>query len=79
MAHNSLLETTDCQVLLTPVSAPPLAGEVLAHGPIKHVIIPELEYWLESPPIAPYPFDRSFHEARYEPFVVVHTSGSTGN
>ena len=78
MAHNSLLENTSCQVLLTPKSVPPLARAVLAHRSMKHIVIPELERWLESPPDAPYPYNRTFHQARYEPFVVVHTSGSTG-
>ena len=40
--------------------------------------MPEIEHWLDSPIVASYPYTRTFDQARYEPFVVVHTSGSTG-
>ncbi|KAL8789313.1 MAG: hypothetical protein Q9213_001236 [Squamulea squamosa] len=32
---------------------------------------------LFSSVVAPYPYTKTFEQARYEPFVVVHTSGST--
>ena len=45
---------------------------------MKHVTVPELEKWLDSEDALPFPFAKSFEEARYETFVVSHTSGSTG-
>ena len=54
------------------------AKDILAHRSMRHVIIPEVETWLDGPVVDSYPYIRSFDQARYEPFVVVHTSGSTG-
>ncbi|KAL8732298.1 MAG: hypothetical protein Q9166_002870 [cf. Caloplaca sp. 2 TL-2023] len=77
-AHLALLESTQCHVLLT--ADPPSKGaqEILSRRSMRHVIVPEVEQWLEAQMVPPYPYTRTFDEARYEPFVVVHTSGSTG-
>ena len=45
---------------------------------MKHITVPELEKWLDSEDALLFPFKKSFGEARYETFVVSHTSGSTG-
>ena len=77
-AHLDLLENTQCHVLMTAESLPPLAREVLSQRPMVHVIVPELERWLDARTVDSYPYAKTFEQARYEPFVVVHTSGSTG-
>lgn len=41
-------------------------------------MIPELEDWLFASKVKHYPFNKTFAEARLEPFVALHTSGSTG-
>lgn len=45
---------------------------------MKHVVVPELDVWLNSEDALLFPFQRTFEDARYETFVVSHTSGSTG-
>ena len=41
--------------------------------------IPELNYFLDTESAIPhYPFNKSFEEARLDPCIVLHTSGSTG-
>ena len=77
-AHLNLLENTQCRVLMTAEPLPPLAQEVLAQRPMVHVVVPDLERWLDARTVDPYPYVKTFEQARYEPFVVVHTSGSTG-
>ena len=77
-AHLNLLENTQCHVLMTAEPVPPLARDVLAQRSMVHVIVPELEHWLDAPTVESYPYAKTFEQARYEPFVVVHTSGSTG-
>lgn len=77
-AYLSLLDSTHCQVLMTVNPLPPLAKDILANRSMRQVTVPDLKHWLDSPIVAPYPYFRSFDQARYEPFVVVHTSGSTG-
>ena len=77
-AHLELLGSLSCQTYLTPRVIPVVIGEVLSEGPIKHVTVPELEEWLDSEDARPFPFEKSFEEARFETFVISHTSGSTG-
>lgn len=40
--------------------------------------IPGNEELLDGPLFPDYPFEKTFEEARTDPFVVLHTSGSTG-
>lgn len=40
--------------------------------------IPGNEKLLDGPVVPTYPFEKTFEEACTEPFVVLHTSGSTG-
>lgn len=42
------------------------------------VQIPSLDFFLQPADAAPYPYNKSFEEARYMPFLALHTSGSTG-
>ena len=39
--------------------------------------VPSLQVMLDSKP-EPYPYVKSFEEARQDPIVVLHSSGSTG-
>ena len=42
------------------------------------IIIPDLECLLDETPVANIPFDKTFADYRMKPWVIVHTSGSTG-
>ena len=77
-AHLSLLDDTQCHIMMTVEPLPPSAKDVLANRSMRQVMVPKLEHWLDSPIVAPYLYNRTFDQARYEPFVVIHTSGSTG-
>lgn len=45
---------------------------------MRLLMVPNLRDWLDAPPAALRPFRRTFEELRYKPFVIVHSSGSTG-
>lgn len=77
-AHINLLDSTQCRILITPATAPPVAKDILSQRQMRHVLVPSLQYWLRGEAVSVYTYDKTFEEARYEPFVVVHTSGSTG-
>ncbi|VUC25540.1 unnamed protein product [Clonostachys rosea] len=78
-AHLNLFEKTDCNIFLHPPDfVLPAVKQILEARPMKEVEIPSLEHWLQDGPYERYPYNRSFAEARLEPFVVMHTSGSTG-
>ena len=41
-------------------------------------MVPELDELLKEEKVSDYPYQKTFEEARQEPLVVLHTSGSTG-
>ena len=45
---------------------------------MKIVSFPGLDYFLQNDTVEDYPYLKTFAEARLEPLVVLHTSGSTG-
>lgn len=38
----------------------------------------DLSAWFPKEKVAPFPFDRTFEQAEWDPLCVLHTSGSTG-
>ncbi|GAP82911.2 putative thioester reductase domain-containing protein [Rosellinia necatrix] len=86
-AHLSLLETLECNVFLTPppLNFPlPIINQILAERPMRRVEVADFRYWLSGDDgdgdasVKPYPYAKTISEARAEPFVVLHTSGTTG-
>ncbi|KAI1147213.1 hypothetical protein F4825DRAFT_471765 [Nemania diffusa] len=80
-AHVFLLEQTECHVFLTPPNFPlPIVKQILAARPMRHVEVADFRGWLsdDGPEWKPYPYTKTFSEAKGEPFVILHTSGSTG-
>ncbi|KIW90834.1 uncharacterized protein Z519_08617 [Cladophialophora bantiana CBS 173.52] len=79
-AHKSLLQATDCKVIATPSRIPAGIAPVIDRLKLRHLVFPGVLHWLygTSEETRPYPFDRSFDQGRLDPFMVLHTSGSTG-
>ncbi|KAK7745196.1 putative NRPS-like protein biosynthetic cluster [Diatrype stigma] len=82
-AHLSLFESTDCDVFLLPPRFPlPIIGQILAARKMRTLEVPTIQHWFEDRPRGeeepPYPYTKTFAEARLDPLVVMHTSGSTG-
>ncbi|KAL9027102.1 MAG: hypothetical protein Q9196_004324, partial [Gyalolechia fulgens] len=76
--HAHLLEAIGCNVSLVQTSLPPGIRRLPARTSMRTIIIPDLEFFLQAKDVPHYPYDKTFDEARYAPFVVLHTSGSTG-
>ncbi|KAI1142682.1 hypothetical protein F5Y05DRAFT_126811 [Hypoxylon sp. FL0543] len=78
--HLSLFDKTDCNTFISPVNFPlPAVKQILAARPMRHLEVPGMHHWLDGELEGkPYPYTKTFAEARGEPFVVLHTSGSTG-
>ena len=53
-------------------------SDILAQRDMKHVIAPELSELLAETTIRHFPFTKTFPEAQHDPFLILHTSGSTG-
>ncbi|KAI0391361.1 hypothetical protein F5Y17DRAFT_468272 [Xylariaceae sp. FL0594] len=80
-AQLHLLDKTECHIFLGPADAPlPVVKQILAARPMRHIAIPAFRYWLHGGETdrKPYPYAKTYLEASGEPFVVLHTSGSTG-
>ncbi|KAF2999575.1 putative secondary metabolism biosynthetic enzyme [Neopestalotiopsis sp. 37M] len=80
-ANLSLFEEADCHVYLRAENFPfPMVSQVLSARPMRVLELPGLAYWLgddDDRLNSPYPYNKTFEEAKSDPFVVLHTSGST--
>ncbi|KAL3492079.1 putative NRPS-like enzyme [Aspergillus germanicus] len=73
-----LLERLETRVLVTPDPEPVAVSSILREYPIDVIRIPSLDELLCSQDLPPYPYNKTFEDARHEPLFVLHTSGSTG-
>ena len=76
--HCSLLAQLDCQTFLGELPLPPVVQSIQATRPMRLVELPTLDFWLGDGKIPIYPFKKSFSEARLDPVVALHSSGTTG-
>ena len=84
--HNSLddnialFESANCTIYVATKPMLALTRTLESKRPIKFLGMLETNYWLQTPHEreVPYAYDKSFGQAKLEPFVIVHTSGSTG-
>lgn len=74
--HVSLMEQTDCKALFTAQGVH--VKDILSSRQMTHTVIPELEALLESGPVPHYPYEKTFEEAEHDPYLILHTSGTTG-
>lgn len=78
-AHLALFDKTESNVLLMPPQFPlPIVKQILGARQMQVIEIPGLQHWMQHGPYKRFPYHKTFSEARYDPFVVLHTSGSTG-
>lgn len=75
-----LFEKTECRILAFAKTQQPMVQPWLTQRGMQAVEIDPLDAWFPTEPeeVAPYPFDKTFEEAEWEPLCVLHTSGSTG-
>ncbi|KAI5917609.1 hypothetical protein F4810DRAFT_704756 [Camillea tinctor] len=75
--HLSLLANIDCDTFLFPPNFRlPVVKQILNARQMRVLKIAEWQHWIQGPS-EPYPYEKDFSEAKSEPFVVLHTSGST--
>lgn len=75
--HVSLMEQTDCKSLFTAQGVH--VKDILASRPMNHTVIPELEVLLQPGHVPHYPYEKTFEEAEHDPYLILHTSGTTGH
>ena len=73
----TLIEHLDCNTMLVADTKPPHVQAILAARTMRTQKVPSLKEVLTTE-YQHYPYQKSFSSALVEPFVVLHTSGSTG-
>lgn len=66
--------------MLVPSNFPlPVIKQIESARNLRVVDLPPVAHWLNpNQPTEPYPYTKTYAEARLDPWVVLHTSGSTG-
>ncbi|CAA9961776.1 hypothetical protein PTMSG1_05153 [Pyrenophora teres f. maculata] len=72
-----LIESVDARVMLIPESNVPVVDAVLEIREMKALRLPAVD-WLLSNVTERYPYTKEFEQCKHEPFVCLHTSGTTG-
>ncbi|KAF4333936.1 nonribosomal peptide synthetase [Fusarium beomiforme] len=73
----SLFEATDCHYLYYTESFESAMKPCLVQRNMEVVTIESIDHLLTVAP-QPFPYNRSIDQSRWDPLVVLHTSGSTG-
>lgn len=76
-AHANLFKILDCKVLITVNPTLPMAPAIIKATGVQAIECPSVEELLDNS-YPHYPFNKTFAQARKEPLVVLHTSGTTG-
>ncbi|KAI9659579.1 MAG: putative NRPS-like protein biosynthetic cluster [Bathelium mastoideum] len=83
-SHNvqcTLLEQAGCEVFALPDGpvSPATAKILQGRNTMQKIVLPSLSDLLDDSDRAPeHPYAKNFEQARYEPWVILHSSGSTG-
>ncbi|OBS29631.1 hypothetical protein FPOA_03570 [Fusarium poae] len=73
----SLFENTRCHVLYCTESMKAMMEPCLDQRRMQVCVIDSLDHLLNASTLS-FPYDRSIDQSRWDPLVVLHTSGSTG-
>ncbi|KAK0610018.1 hypothetical protein B0T17DRAFT_585387 [Bombardia bombarda] len=77
-AQRSLFSTLKCKILITIDPTPTAALAIMeAVKPPRQLVIPSVDELL-SKSFPHYIYAKTFEKARLDPFMIIHTSGSTG-
>lgn len=71
------MKQLDCKTILVPAVRPPVVNTILEDYEMRVYQIPEVHDLIDQDH-AHYPYEKKFEEARSEPLIVLHTSGTTG-
>ncbi|ROW00362.1 hypothetical protein VMCG_07241 [Cytospora schulzeri] len=76
--HLYLMEQTDCKHMFSAVGVN--VSDIIKSRPMDAYSVPELEDLLDLEDKVPhFPYTKTFEEAFHDPYMILHTSGSTGN
>lgn len=70
------MEICDCKFVLSARGVK--VDDILESRSMPHTLIPDLDELLAAALVEHYPYSKSFEEAKDDPYMIVHTGGSTG-
>ena len=73
----NLVSQTHCNILLHTAGFP-VSRNLSEKYQLRTVTVPELDVLLDDTPCEHFPYTKTFQEAKFDPCLVMHTSGSTG-
>lgn len=74
--HLNVLQGVDCHIFLRAKETN--IQHIASKRSMRIVVVPQLEELLREHPVKIYPYTKTFEEARMDPCLVLHTTGSTG-
>ncbi|TAQ86889.1 hypothetical protein B7494_g4804 [Chlorociboria aeruginascens] len=74
--HLNVLQKSDCHIFLSSKNTH--VEHIYSQRVMQTAIVPDLEELLDETPVPMYPYNKTFEEARKDPCLVLHTTGSTG-
>ena len=76
--HAALLERLQCEIFLASMPHTKVTEAILSERPMQTLELPGLDFWLQESKVPIYKYEKTFEEARLDPFAVLHSSGTTG-
>ncbi|KAL9098558.1 MAG: hypothetical protein Q9187_009637, partial [Circinaria calcarea] len=79
-AQIHLLQATKCSTYLHAAASGLLVNQVVEKtSEIRSIEIPETSAWLRDEKARSFPYNKSWEEGRSDPWLIFHTSGTTGD
>ncbi|KAI0172477.1 putative NRPS-like enzyme [Hypoxylon sp. FL1284] len=76
-AHRGLFSSLKCRTLITTDPTPPTVPTIIEAVTPRKLTTPSVESLLGER-YSHFAFDKSLEQARWDPLIIIHTSGSTG-
>ena len=73
-----MIDKSNCSVILVPEQPLGITKQILQARKLEVITVPNLELFMDSEPVDPFPFHLIWDEAKDKTFCINHTSGSTG-
>ncbi|KAH6614388.1 hypothetical protein B0J18DRAFT_299914 [Chaetomium sp. MPI-SDFR-AT-0129] len=74
----NLFEKTNCSIIWFDAVFQNAVQSWAQKREMRTFMAEPIPAWFSNEPVEPFPYNKTFDEAEWEPFVVLHTSGSTG-
>lgn len=78
-AQRLILKKTQCKVYIRPSSMAQVVSAILEDTPhIQQITAPDPDSLLQETRAEPYVYPKTWEEGKKDPWLVAHTSGTTG-